>query len=100
MIHSIDPRQNRLFDPFEGSEFRVLAFLGGDEVGYHKFLFDIVLSSPRSLCCYGRRRFFGSGVGEAPLGRLGVAIAALHDRTIPGWKISGHNNADAATSGI
>ena len=33
MIHMVDPRQNRLFDPFQGSEFRVLAFLGGDEVG-------------------------------------------------------------------
>src|SRR6202011_4797150 len=28
---------------------------------------------------YGRRWFFRSGVGEALPGRLGVAIAALHD---------------------
>ena len=64
----------------EASEFRVLAFLGGDRSRYHKFLFDIVLSSlPGVFAVMDDHVFSASVLERLPLADGGVASAALHD---------------------
>src|SRR3954449_2489494 len=74
------PAQARASTPAsQGSEFKVFAFPREREAGIissHRIAPSVL---PGVLLSDGRCRFFRSGDDEASFGRLGVAVAALHD---------------------